>query len=286
MQTWPAPAKLNLFLHIISRRHDGYHNLQTIFHFLDIADELQYEVTDSDEICMAEPIAGIPLENDLAVRAARRLREATGVKKGVRIHIAKHLPIGGGLGGGSSDAATTMLALNQLWRLDLSLTRLAELGRDLGADIPFFIHGHAAWAEGVGEVLTPIDLPAAWYLVVIPPVQVSTAEVFSDPDLTGHSPAITIRDFHSGRVRNDLEPLVRRRYPEVDLALRWLKDFGHVRMTGAGGCVFLETETEAQGRRILSQIPDSLRGFVAQGLNVHPIHDSRSDGSNWGVAKR
>ena len=286
MQIWLAPAKLNLFLHILSRRCDGYHNLQTVFHLLDFGDELQLDVTGDVRIALAEPTAGIPESQDLSVRAARLFQSETGAKKGVRIQIHKRIPVGGGLGGGSSDAATTLIALNRLWRIDLPVSDLARLGRTLGADIPMFIHGHSAWAEGIGDVLTPLDLEQTWYLVVVPAVKVSTANVFSDPELTRNSPAITIRDFHLGLTRNDLEPVVRRRYPEVDRALAWLAEFGDARMTGAGGCIFLKTGTAEKGHKILARIPESLTGFVARGLNVHPLYDSRSGGSNWGVAKR
>jgi 4-diphosphocytidyl-2-C-methyl-D-erythritol kinase len=272
MKTWPAPAKLNLFLHVTGRRADGYHTLQTVFQFLDYADELTFQVTDDGRVTRSAPVAGVSEEQDLTLRAARLLKDLRGVTQGVRIQLTKRLPVGGGLGGGSSDAATTLLALNQLWGTHLSIPELAALGLKLGADVPVFIHGHAAWAEGIGEVLTPLEPEAAWYLVVVPPVQVSTAQVFAAPELTRYSPPLTIRDFHEGRgLRNDLEPVVRSRYPEVDRAMRLLAGFGAPRMSGSGGCVFLKVTDADRGRQILERIPKPFTGFVARGLNRHPL---------------
>ncbi len=272
MNIWPAPAKLNLFLHITGRRADGYHTLQTVFQFLDYADELTYDLTDDGLITRAAPVAGVSEDRDLTLRAARLLKESCDVTRGVRIHLAKRLPLGGGLGGGSSDAATTLLALNDLWNTRISIPELAALGLKLGADVPVFIHGHAAWAEGIGEVLTPIELEEAWYLVAVPPVPVSTAQVFAEFELTRYSPPLTIRDFHEGRgLRNDLEAVVRSRYPEVDRAMRWLSEFGAPRMSGSGGCVFLKLTDANQGRRLLERIPKPLTGFVARGSNRHPL---------------
>ena len=275
MRTWPAPAKLNLFLHITGRRPDGYHTLQTVFQFLDYGDELALVVTDDGRITRAIPVAGVNEEQDLTLRAARLLKESRGITKGVEIHLTKRLPVGGGLGGGSSDAATTLRALNELWDTGLSIAELATLGLKLGADVPVFIHGHAAWAEGIGEVLTPAEPEESWYLVVVPPVHVSTAQVFADPELTRYSPTLTIRDFHEGRgLRNDLEPVVRSRYPEVDRALRLLSEFGAPRMSGSGACVFLKVTDPDRGRRILERIPKPFTGFVARGLNRHPLNRS------------
>jgi 4-diphosphocytidyl-2-C-methyl-D-erythritol kinase len=272
MKTWPAPAKLNLFLHVTGRRADGYHTLQTVFQFLDYADELTFLVTDDGQVARAAPVAGVSEEQDLTLRAARLLQESRGVTQGVRIHLTKRLPVGGGLGGGSSDAATTLLALNQLWGTRLSIPELMALGLKLGADVPVFIHGHAAWAEGIGEVLTPVEPEEAWYLVVVPPAQVSTAQVFAAPELTRYSQPLTIRDFHEGRgLRNDLEPVVRSRYPEVDRAMRLLAEFGAPRMSGSGGCVFLKVTDADRGRQILERIPKPFTGFVARGLNRHPL---------------
>lgn len=276
MKTWPAPAKLNLFLHVTGHRADGYHTLQTVFQFLDYADDLTFEVTDDGRVTRAVPVAGVAEESDLSLRAARLLKESSGTTKGARVHLTKRLPIGGGLGGGSSDAATTLLALNELWDTHLPIPELAGLGLKLGADVPVFIHGHAAWAEGIGEVLTPVEPEQAWYLVLVPPVHVSTAQVFAAPELTRYSPPLTIRDFHEGRgLRNDLEAVVRSRYPEVDRAMRLLSEFGAPRMSGSGGCVFLKVADADRGREILESIPKPFTGFVARGLNRHPLTKGR-----------
>jgi 4-diphosphocytidyl-2-C-methyl-D-erythritol kinase len=274
---WPAPAKLNLFLHVTGRRADGYHTLQTVFQFLDIHDRLAFEVTRDRHVARATPLADVPEDRDLIVRAARLLQEAAGGASGAVIHLDKRLPLGGGLGGGSSDAATTLLALNHLWDCGLTLDALASLGLRLGADVPVFVRGHAAWAEGVGEVLTPVEPPESWYLVLAPQVAVSTARVFAafdaDSQLTPGSPPITIRDFRAGRGRNDLEPVVRRLVPEVDNALTWLGKYGEAHLTGSGACVFLAVASEARGREILASRPDGLAdGFVARGVNRHPVH--------------
>lgn len=276
MKIWPAPAKLNLFLHVTGRRADGYHTLQTVFQFLDYDDELKFIVTDDGKITRATSLPGVPENQDLTVRAAQLLRQTASVRHGVQIHLTKRIPAGGGLGGGSSDAATTLLALNELWGVRLPIPELATLGLRLGADVPVFIHGHAAWAEGIGEILTPIEPEQAWYLVMVPPVHVSTAQVFADPELTRYSPPLTIRDFHEGRgLRNDLEPVVRRRYPAVDRAMQWLSGFGEPRMSGSGGCVFLKVADADRGRQILERIPKPFTGFVAQGLNRHPLYVQR-----------
>lgn len=267
---WPAPAKLNLFLHVIGQRADGYHLLQTVFQFLDYADELEFRVTHNGRLTRAEDIAGIPEARDLTLRAARLLQETAGAPRGVEIRLRKRIPPGGGLGGGSSDAATTLLALNELWGTGLSRAELAALGLKLGADVPVFIGGLSAWAEGVGEQLTSIELARPWYVVLSPPAAVSTAAVFQGLELTRYSPAITIRDFRAGRTRNDLEPAVRRQYPEVDQALTWLSRFGEARLTGSGGCAFVAVEDETEARAILGRAPFS--GFVARGMNRHPLY--------------
>lgn len=270
-QGWPAPAKLNLFLHVTGRREDGYHELQTIFQFLDFSDRLRFVITDDARIARATPIDRLPAEQDLVVRAARLLQRHTGTTKGVVIHLEKRIPLAGGLGGGSSDAATTLVALNCLWGLGLDREELAAVGLKLGADIPVFVHGVAAWAEGVGERLTPIELPEPWYVVVVPPVHVATAQVFADPELTRNSHPITIRDFRAGRSRNDLEPVVRRRYPDVDRAWKWLDQFGSPRMTGAGCCVYITVSGRRDGEGILARVPEGFQGFVAKGLNRSPL---------------
>jgi 4-diphosphocytidyl-2-C-methyl-D-erythritol kinase len=271
MHSWPAPAKLNLFLHVTGRRQDGYHSLQTAFQFLDYADELSFSVTNDGRITRAEPLVGVDEDTDLTLRAAHLLQEVVGVKQGVAIRVKKRIPIGGGLGGGSSDAATTLLALNRLWCLRFERFQLARLGLQLGADVPVFIGGRAAWAEGVGERLTPLEPKEAWYLVAVPPVHVSTAKVFGELSLTGFSAPITIRDFHAGRIHNDLEQVVRRHYPEVDRTFAWLARFGQPRMTGSGGCVYLTITDAETGKRILAQLPQGLGGFVARGANRHPL---------------
>ena len=274
---WPAPANLNLFLHVTGRRADGYHVLQTLFQFLDIHDRLRFEITPDGRIVRAAALANVPEERDLCVRAARLLQETTGSARGAIIHLDKRLPLGGGLGGGSSDAATTLLVLNHLWGCGLTLDALADLGLRLGADVPVFVRGHAAWAEGVGEVLTPVEPPQSWFVVLAPPAVVSTAQVFAafdaEPQLTPVSPPIRIRGFRAGLGRNDLEPVVRRLVPEVDKALTWLGNFGAARMTGSGACVFLPVESEARGLEILAGSPPGLaQGFVARGVNRHPVH--------------
>lgn len=274
MPSFAAPAKLNLFLHVTGRRADGYHDLQTVFQFLDYADDIAIEVTDDGRITRTHAPAGVPEAVDLTLRAARLLQQVSGTTRGARIGLAKRIPIASGLGGGSSDAATTLLALNRLWGLNRPRAELAALGLKLGADVPVFVHGRAAWAEGVGELLAPIELEEAWYAVVVPPVAVSTAEVFGRVELTHYSPAITIRDFQTGRTRNDLESAACRRYPDVETALRWLGRFGSARMTGSGGAVFLKVAGPEPGRRILADAPARYSGFVARTLNRHPLYTS------------
>ncbi|MBI3343382.1 MAG: 4-(cytidine 5'-diphospho)-2-C-methyl-D-erythritol kinase [Gammaproteobacteria bacterium] len=273
---WPAPAKLNLFLHITGRRADGYHELQTVFQFLDYGDELRFTVRDDGVIRALHNLPGVASEQDLTVRAARLLKENTGTSLGADIELAKRLPIGGGLGGGSSDAATTLVALNHLWKLGLSVDELAKLGLRLGADVPVFIHGRAAWAEGVGERLTPMQLEEPWYVVIAPPCRVSTGEIFASPDLTRDAKPITIRGFLAGKGGNDCEVLVCQRYPEVAQALRWLGGHASARMTGTGSCVFAAFPDEMSARRVAGQFiaerPDGGQAFVAQGLNLSPLH--------------
>jgi 4-diphosphocytidyl-2-C-methyl-D-erythritol kinase len=260
----------------MGRRADGYHSLQTVFQFLDYGDELEFTMTDDGRVTRTTPFPGVDEDKDLAVRAARLLQETTGTGRGVQIRLTKRIPAGGGLGGGSSDAATTLLALNDLWDTKLSRAELATLGLRLGTDVPVFVRGQAAWAEGIGEILTPIEPEEAWYLVVVPPVHVSTAQVFADPELTRYSPPLTIRDFQAGRgLQNDLEPLVRSRYPEVDRAMRLLAEFGAPRMSGSGGCAFLKVTGMDHGRKILERIPKPFTGFVARGINRHPLYMMR-----------
>ncbi len=271
-RAWPAPAKLNLFLHVTGRRPDGYHTLQTAFQFLDLADLLWFEVTAGGDIELEGGLPDVSDEQNLIVRAARSLAAATGCRQGARIRLNKRLPAGGGLGGGSSDAATTLVALNTLWGLTLDSQALASLGLQLGADVPVFVHGAAAWAEGVGERLTPLpDLPEPWFLVVNPAVSVSTAEIFSDPQLTRNAPRLTIPGFLSGAGVNQLESVVVRRYPEVGKVLNWLSNHGPARMTGSGACVFASCRDRLQAESILRQLPAPWTGFVARGCNRSPL---------------
>jgi 4-diphosphocytidyl-2-C-methyl-D-erythritol kinase len=267
----PAPAKLNLFLHVIGRREDGYHLLQTLFRFLDFGDTVHVRVHRESAIERLGEVAGIPPEQDLVVRAARLLQQSAGVTTGAQIKLEKRLPLGGGLGGGSSDAATTLIALNRLWDLRWSRLQLQELGLKLGADLPVFLFGHSAFAEGVGERLQEIALDPAWYVVLIPPVAVSTASVFSDPELTRDSSPIKILRFSAGPGRNDLESVVCRRYPEVARHVEWLRRFGPAAMTGSGACVFAAFDSEQAAEQVFRQRPGGMQGFVAKGLDRHPL---------------
>lgn len=269
--SWPAPAKLNLFLHVVGRRSDGYHLLQTLFQFLDYTDELEFQVRKDGILTLSRNYGGIPVDEDLVKRAARHLQQAAGVKLGADIRVLKRLPVGGGIGGGSSNAATTLVALNSLWRAGLPTPALAQIGLELGADIPVFIHGHAAWAEGVGERLTPVDPPRPWYLVVSPGFSVATAKIFNTPDLTRNTPAITIRDFLGGKGRNDCEPVVRELYPQIGKMLDWLERRAPSRMTGTGGCVFARFSSREEAVRVLDTLPAPWSGFVARGLNQSPL---------------
>jgi 4-diphosphocytidyl-2-C-methyl-D-erythritol kinase len=272
---WPAPAKLNLFLHILGRRPDGYHELQTCFQFVDLCDEISIEVRSDGLIRRAIEIPGLPAEADLCIRAAKALQAASGCKLGADIGLAKKIPVGGGLGGGSSDAATCLLALNRLWGIQWPREKLATLGLKLGADVPVFVHGRVAWAEGVGERLTPLYPPLAPteanYLILKPNVFVSTAAVFQDPELTRNSAPITIHGFLASSGRNDCLGVVRRRYPEVARALDWLSVFGSARLTGTGACVFLACETKDLAQEILRKVPPEFEGFLARGLNDSPL---------------
>lgn len=272
-RVWPAPAKLNLFLHVTGRRPDGYHTLQTVFQFLGIADGIGLRVEPGGGIRLSAPLPGVAPERDLTVRAARLLQAEAGSDLGVTITVDKRLPLGGGLGGGSSDAATVLVVLNRLWGIGFSIDRLAELGLRLGADVPVFVRGQAAWAEGVGERLTPVTLPEPWYLVVVPDVTVSTAEIFSAPELTRHTPPITIADFLSGGGGNDCEPVVRRRYPEVGRALDWLGRFAPARLTGTGACVFAPFADRSIAQQALAQLPAGWRALLARGRNRSPLYE-------------
>lgn len=270
--SWPAPAKINRFLHVTGRRSDGYHELQTVFQFLDHGDCLRFEPLPDGMIERLGGVPGVAQEDDLVIRAARALQQHTGHRAGVRITLDKRLPAGGGLGGGSSDAATTLVALNRQWRLGLDEDDLAGIGLALGADVPVFVRGRAAWAEGVGERLTPLDqLDTPWFLVLDPAVSVSTAEIFSDPQLTRNSPPLKIPAFLSGAGANDLQSVVVRRYPEVANALNWLSKYQPARMTGSGACVFAAFADERSARAVLQQLPVYWTGFVARACNRSPL---------------
>jgi 4-diphosphocytidyl-2-C-methyl-D-erythritol kinase len=270
---WPAPAKINLFLHVVGRRDDGYHLLQTVFRFLDHGDRLRFIPRDDGDIVPSAPLPGVPAESDLTVRAARLLRETTGIGHGITIDLDKRLPMGGGLGGGSSDAATTLIALNHLWGCGLSQADLQELGLRLGADVPVFIHGRNCFAEGVGERFRDLDLSSAWYLVTVPSVMVPTADIFRDPGLRRDTPAIDPAAWRSGMGGNDLEPVACRLFPEVAAHLAWLRARRPARMSGSGACCFAEFATEAEARTVLAGLPVGMNGFVARGLDRHPLSE-------------
>lgn len=268
----PAPAKLNLMLHILGRRADGYHELQTLFQFLDHGDELGFALRQDGEIRLHTPIDGVPHDSNLIVRAARLLQQHSGCRLGADIWLDKRLPMGGGIGGGSSDAATTLLGLDHLWQLHCDEDRLAALGLRLGADVPVFVRGRAAFAEGVGEKLQPVTLSEPWFLVAIPQVLVSTAEVFSDPELTRDTPPIKVRSLLEGGGRNDCQPVVQKRYPEVHNALILLNKFVQARLTGTGACVFGSFPNQDDADKVARQLPATLPSFVAQGRNVSMLH--------------
>jgi len=274
---WPAPAKLNLFLHVTGRRADGYHELQTLFQLIDLCDTLSIRVTDDGRIERPAGPAGVDPDSDLTVRAAKALQAATGCRLGATLRITKRIPMGGGLGGGSSDAATVLLALNRLWRCGRSVDELASLGLPLGADVPVFIRGSSAWAEGVGERLKAVELPERWYVIIHPGVAVPTRDVFQSPELTRNSPVLTIHAVLESTgmmagTRNDCEPVVRARYPEVADALSWLGNFASARLTGTGSCIFASFATAMEAERVAARVPDRWRAFVAQGLNVSPVY--------------
>lgn len=275
----PAPAKINLFLHVVGRRADGYHLLQTVFRFVDRCDELRFHAREDGCVVRTNEIAGVPAEQDLCIKAARLLQREASTAQGVTIELNKRLPMGGGLGGGSSDAATVLLALNRLWALDLPRARLQEIGLMLGADVPVFVFGRTAFAEGVGECLRPLDLEPAWYVVIEPGCSVPTAEIFAAPDLTRNTNPLKIVDFSSGwqrfaAFRNDLQPVARARYAAVAQAIDWLDGrlgVRFVRMSGSGSCVFAECESEDAAKSIAVEVPAAWVGWAARGLDEHPL---------------
>lgn len=268
----PAPAKLNLFLHVVGRRDDGFHLLQTAFRLLDWGDRLDFHCRDDGEIHRINDVPGVPPEQDLVVRAARRLQAATACSLGADITLHKTLPMGGGVGGGSSDAATTLMALNRLWNTGQSRTALQELGLGLGADVPFFIYGRDAFAEGVGENFQPLDLPAATYVILSPEVGVPTAEIFSAKELTRNTAPIRIADFAASLTRNDLQAVACSRYPEVGKAIDWLAQYAPARMTGSGACVFAEVASEDEADEIVSLCPARWKAWKAKSLARHPLY--------------
>lgn len=297
----PAPAKINHFLHIVGRRSDGYHLLQTLFQYLDYGDQLYFEWQAYPSITVKfkkeTPHSHIPLETNLIYRAARLLQENLCVQQGVKIQIKKRLPIGAGLGGGSSNAASTLIALNYLWQLNLSLPELLKLGLILGADVPFFLHGHSAWGEGIGEKLTSVELKESWLIIITPACQVTTQKMYAHQDLTRDSTAFRIGSLTKEEVstlvcnlRNDFEPLVRRCYREVDAVLQWLSHYGYAKLSGSGSSVFACFDSERQAQDALYNMPSSMKGFIAKSVNTSPLVSAVEklgfsfDG--WGVAKR
>lgn len=279
MTRFPAPAKLNLFLHVVGRRADGFHLLESVFRFIDYGDELEITVREDGEIRLSDPLPGVPREKDLCWRAADLLQRHTGCRLGADIRLIKRLPMGGGLGGGSSDAATVLLVLNRLWHLDLPRQTLQELGLRLGADVPVFVFGQCAFAEGVGEILTPWQPDPATYVVLVPPVHVATPAIFKEPGLTRNTPSVRMRALSDGRLRddshNDLEPVACKQHPEVARHLAWLKSYGDARMTGSGACVFAAFPERAQAEAVLTAIRnehEAVTGFIAEGLGRHPLY--------------
>jgi 4-diphosphocytidyl-2-C-methyl-D-erythritol kinase len=270
---WPAPAKLNLFLHVTGRRPDGYHELQTVFQLIDLCDTIAISVRADGRIERPDGPPGVDPESDLTVRAARALQVATGCGLGATLRVRKRIPMGGGLGGGSSDAATVLLGLNELWGCRLPVDQLAKLGLPLGADVPVFVRGSSAWGQGVGEDLQPLELPESWYVVIHPGVAVGTRDVFQSPELTRNSPVITIRAFFQSGGRNDCEPVVRARFPEVADALDWLGRFAPARLTGTGSCIFAPCATAIDAERLAARVPDRWTSYVARGLNISPVNE-------------
>ena len=278
MTHWPSPAKLNLFLYITGQRTDGYHSLQTLFQFLDYGDTIDIALRGDGEIRLLTPVEGVAHEDNLIVRAARLLMKVASESNrlpngsGADISIDKRLPMGGGLGGGSSNAATVLVALNHLWQCGLSIDELAALGLTLGADVPVFVRGLAAFAEGVGEILTPVEPEEKWYLVAHPGVSIPTPMIFNDPDLPRNTPKRSIKTLLKCEFGNDCEVIARKRFREVDAALSWLLEYAPSRLTGTGACVFAEFDTESRARQVLEQAPEWLKGFVAKGVNLSPLH--------------
>ena len=269
-----SPAKLNLALHITGRRADGYHTLQTVFQLIDLCDEMRFCVTQSSELTLEDSIAGVPDADNLIMRAATALSGRRTVAGGIRIGLRKRIPLGAGLGGGSSNAATTLLALNRLWQCGLSLDELTAMGARLGADVPVFVRGHSAVGEGIGEILSPLDLPPNWYLIVHPGCAVNTAAIFKDPELTRDTPPMTIAGLLAGPARNDCEPVARKRFPEIDQALAWLSRLREAHMSGTGSGVFAAFASAAEAEYVGSLVPARWQWFIARGINRSPVHEA------------
>lgn len=273
---WPAPAKLNLFLHIVGVREDGYHLLQTVFQLLDWGDQVRVRVRGDGAVTCAG-VPGVPPEQDLCLRAAHALLRRCGAMPGADIEVVKRIPLGGGLGGGSSDAATVLVALNELWACGLGLDQLAEIGSSLGADVPVFVRGETAWAEGIGDQLTPVSVPAREFVIVDPRVPVSTAELFQAPELTRNTPPVTISGYLSAtgvEAVNAFESVARARYPKVAAALDWLGVFGQARLTGSGGCVFVAVDSTRRAEEVVSACPAEFAAYHARGVARSPLRDA------------
>ena len=268
----PAPAKLNLMLHITGRRHDGYHLLETVFQFIDLCDWLEFEATDDGIIARRQTNSPVATADDILLWTARLLQSRYEVSRGVNIGIDKQIPIGGGLGGGSSDAATCLLALNRLWDLGLGLDQLAGIGRELGADVPVFVGGKAAWASGIGEQLQPLELELPIYLVIDPGIEVSTAQIFAAQELTRNCDPLTIRAFLRGSGSNVCEPVVRNLYPQVGAAIDWLSQYGAAKMSGTGACLCAAFDSLERAEEVKSRVPENWTAFVARAMNRNPVH--------------
>ncbi|MDV7106307.1 4-(cytidine 5'-diphospho)-2-C-methyl-D-erythritol kinase [Vibrio sp. TH_r3] len=272
--TWPSPAKLNLFLYITAQRNDGYHELQTLFQFLDYGDTITIEANSSGEVYLTPDLAGVALEDNLIWKAAQALKQTVPPECGANISLSKKLPMGGGIGGGSSNAATVLVALNYLWQSKLSLQQLADIGLHLGADVPVFVHGFSAFAQGIGEQLQKVSPKESWYLVVKPDVSISTAKIFSHPNLPRNTPKRAISELLTGSQENDCEKIVRLLYPEVDKQLSWLLQYAPSRLTGTGSCLFAEFDNKFEAEEIRAKLPDTVSSFIAQGKNISPLHET------------
>ncbi len=276
-QSWPSPAKLNLFLYITGQRANGYHELQTLFQFVDFGDSLGFTTRTDGQILLTTPVDGVADDDNLVVRAARLLQKHSQTTQGVDIALTKRIPMGGGLGGGSSNAATVLIALNTLWNCHLADEQLAVLGESLGADVPVFVMGHAAFAEGIGEVLHPVEPEEKWYLIAHPGIHIPTPTIFGDPELIRNTPKRPINVLLSTAWTNDCQPIARKRFCEVEQLVSWLLEYAPSRMTGTGACVFAEFNSEHEAREVLRQVPPWVSGFVAKGVNVSPLHSYRAE---------